>query len=95
MGGVTIASMGVSVHNLDNLLGFGDINLALFAIPFTAIAITGLCNVYNMVDSIDGLAGSLTLVANGSLLYLSSDGPRQRSRPSGVPLCVYQRILSV
>ncbi len=73
MAGVTIASMGVSVHSLGNLVGLGDINLALFAIPFTAIAITGLCNAYNMVDGIDGLAGSLTLVAMCSLLYLTLD----------------------
>ena len=73
MAGVTIASMGFSVHSLGNLLGFGTIELALFAIPFTAVAITGLCNAYNMVDGIDGLAGSLTLVAMCSLLYLTLD----------------------
>ena len=71
--GVTIASMGVSVHSLGNLVGLGDINLALFAIPFPAVAITGLCNAYNMFDGIDGLAGSLTLVAMCSLLYLTLD----------------------
>ena len=76
-----MASIGVSVHSLSNLVGFGDINLALFAIPFTAIAITGLCDAYNMVDGIDGLAGSLTLVANGSLLYLTSAWPQTTKSP--------------
>ena len=96
MAGVTIASMGVSVHSLGNLVGLGDINLALFAIPFTAIAITGLCNADNMVDGTDGLTGSLTLVAMCSLLHLTPrQGPRQRSRPSGLPLHLYQRILGV
>ena len=71
MAGLTITSMGVSVHSLRNLVGLGDINLALFAIPFMAIAIADLCNAYNMVDRIDGLSGSLTLVAMCSLLYLT------------------------
>ena len=73
MAGVTIASMGLSVYSLGNLVGLGDINLALFAIPFTAIALTSLCNAYNMVDGIDGLAGSLTLVTMCRLLYLTLD----------------------
>ena len=69
--GLAIASIGVQVSSLGNLIGLGTIYLGLFAIPFTAIAITGLCNAYNMVDGIDGLAGCLTLVALCSLLYLT------------------------
>ena len=70
--GVTLATIGgASVQNLGDLTGFGAINLGLVAIPFTAVAITGLCNAYNMVDGIDGLAGSLTLVTMTSLLYLT------------------------
>jgi UDP-GlcNAc:undecaprenyl-phosphate GlcNAc-1-phosphate transferase len=60
MAGVTIASMGISGNSLSNLVGLGKIDIALIAIPFTAIAITGLCNAYNIVDGIDDLAGSLT-----------------------------------
>ena len=71
MAGIMIASLGISVHSLGNLVGLGNIQLSLLAIPFTAVAITGLCNAYNMVDGIDGLAGSLTFVAMGSLLYLA------------------------
>ena len=71
MVGVTIASMGVSVHKLGNLVERCDINLALFATPCAAIAITDRCNAYNTVDRIDGLAGSFILVAMGSLLYLT------------------------
>lgn len=69
--GTAIASIGVKVSSLGNLFGLGNLHLAALAIPFTAIAITGLCNAYNMVDGIDGLAGSLTLVTMTSLLYLT------------------------
>ena len=69
--GLAIANIGVKVLSLGNLVGFGNLHLGLLAIPFTAIAITGLCNAYNMVDGIDGLAGSLTLVSMCSLLYLT------------------------
>lgn len=75
MAGLTNTSMGVSVHSLGNLVGLGDINLALLAIPFMAIAITDLCNAYNMVDRIDGLSGSLTLVAMSSLLLTPHRAP--------------------
>jgi len=69
--GTAIASIGVKVSSLGNLLGLGEFQLSVLAIPFTAIAITGLCNAYNMVDGIDGLTGSLTLVTMASLLYLA------------------------
>lgn len=69
--GLAIASLGVKVTNLGNLFALGNLHLGLLAIPFTAIAITGLCNAYNMVDGIDGLAGGLTLVSVGSLLFLT------------------------
>ena len=71
--GVTLATIGgASVQNLGDLTGFGAINLGLVAIPFTAVAITGLCNAYNMVDGIDGLAGSLTIVSLISLILLAN-----------------------
>lgn len=39
------------------------IELGLLSIPFTIIAVVGLTNAFNMIDGIDGLAGSLVLVA--------------------------------
>jgi UDP-GlcNAc:undecaprenyl-phosphate GlcNAc-1-phosphate transferase len=71
--GVTLATVGgANLRDLGDLTGFGAINLGLLAIPFTAVAITGLCNAYNMVDGIDGLAGSLTIVSLLSLLLLAN-----------------------
>lgn len=72
LAGIAIASISqVCLRDLGNLVGFGNISLGIFAIPFTAITITGLCNAYNMVDGIDGLAGSMTLVSLVALLYLA------------------------
>ena len=71
--GISIATIaGSCLYNLGNLLGLGNIYLGIIAIPFTAIAITGLCNAYNMVDGIDGLAGSLTIVSLVGLLVLAN-----------------------
>jgi len=44
--GLAIASIAVKVTNLGNLFALGNPHLSLLAIPFTTIAITGLCNVY-------------------------------------------------
>lgn len=63
-GGVTLTSLG-------DLFGFGSIDLGLFAVPFTVFAIVGICNAFNMIDGIDGLAGGLTLIALGVLVLLS------------------------
>ena len=62
---------GNSVHSLGNLFGLGDIELGIFSMPFTVIAAVGVMNAFNMIDGIDGLLGGLTLVALGSLLFLS------------------------
>ena len=71
LAGVAIAAIGsICLRDLGNLFGFGNVMLGLAAIPFTAIAITGLCNAFNMTDGIDGLAASLALVAIASLLAL-------------------------
>jgi UDP-GlcNAc:undecaprenyl-phosphate GlcNAc-1-phosphate transferase len=71
--GTTIATAGsVCLRYLGDLLGFGSIALGYLAIPVTAVAIAGLCNAYNMVDGIDGLAGSLTLVSILGLLFVAN-----------------------
>jgi UDP-GlcNAc:undecaprenyl-phosphate GlcNAc-1-phosphate transferase len=66
--GLAIAIIGLQITTLGNLVGLGDLYLGLFAVPFTAVAISGLCNAYNMVDGIDGLARGLALNAMLSLL---------------------------
>ena len=50
---------GVAINNVGNLLAMGDIPLLLLTAPLTALAVAGLSNAYNMIDGIDGLAGSM------------------------------------
>jgi UDP-GlcNAc:undecaprenyl-phosphate/decaprenyl-phosphate GlcNAc-1-phosphate transferase len=57
----------IKIENVGNLLGFGAIHLGIFAVPFTIFAVVGGINAFNMIDGMDGLAGSLTLIAMVSL----------------------------
>jgi UDP-GlcNAc:undecaprenyl-phosphate GlcNAc-1-phosphate transferase len=55
---------GVVIHQLGELLLPGTvINLGILAVPFTIFFLLGLVNAFNLCDGIDGLAGSLALVA--------------------------------
>ena len=44
-----------------------SIDMSLFSIPFTVLGIIAFCNAYNMLDGLDGLAASVSLVALVSL----------------------------
>ena len=55
---------GVVIEQLGELLLPGTvINLGVLAVPFTIFFLLGLVNAFNLCDGIDGLAGSLALVA--------------------------------
>ena len=43
---------------MGNLLALGDIPLLFMTVPLTALSVAGLCNAYNMIDGIDGLAAA-------------------------------------
>jgi UDP-GlcNAc:undecaprenyl-phosphate GlcNAc-1-phosphate transferase len=69
---------GVTLPGLGDLLGFGPIGLGPLAVPFTVFAIVGIVNAFNMIDGIDGLAGGLSLITFGALLFLAPTiGPAQ------------------
>ncbi len=65
-----VIGAGVRVDSLGNLLGFGDLDLGLLAIPFSIFAVVGMVNAINMLDGLDGLAGSITLVILGGIITL-------------------------
>jgi UDP-GlcNAc:undecaprenyl-phosphate/decaprenyl-phosphate GlcNAc-1-phosphate transferase len=68
--GILLATWGgIAIHQVGNLLALGDIPLLLLTVPLTALAVAGLSNAYNMIDGIDGLAGS-TLALPLLLLYV-------------------------
>ena len=52
--GLIIVS-GVYIKSLGNLLGFGEINLGYFGIPFTVFCVVGIMNAFNMIDGLNGL----------------------------------------
>ncbi|RUO70901.1 UDP-N-acetylglucosamine--undecaprenyl-phosphate N-acetylglucosaminephosphotransferase [Pseudidiomarina salinarum] len=51
------------ISNLGNLFGFGIVDLGVWGIPFTYLAILAAMNAYNMIDGIDGLLGAMGLIA--------------------------------
>jgi len=68
---------GIEITSLGDLLGFGEIKLGFLSIPFTVFAIVGGINAFNMIDGIDGLAGSTSLIIYLLLsgLFLIYGGP--------------------
>lgn len=67
-----IFGAGLWVGDLGNLLGFRDLHMPLWmAAPFTVIAVFGITNAWNMIDGMDGLVGTVTLIGLGSFYFLS------------------------
>lgn len=63
---------GLSLGNLGNLLGLGNIDLGVFSYAFTVLIVLGVINAFNMIDGIDGLLGSVAMVSLLSLIMLFS-----------------------
>ncbi len=68
---IMAAAGDMALVNLGNLLGFGDIPVGIFSIPFTVFCAVGAINALNMSDGMDGLAGSLTLVSFCAMAVLA------------------------
>jgi UDP-GlcNAc:undecaprenyl-phosphate GlcNAc-1-phosphate transferase len=67
-----ILGAGLWVGDLGNLLGFRDLHMPLWlSLPFTIIAVFGITNAWNMIDGMDGLVGSVTLIGLGSFYFIS------------------------
>jgi UDP-GlcNAc:undecaprenyl-phosphate GlcNAc-1-phosphate transferase len=59
---------GIHINNLGNYLGY-NVTLPLFiAFPFTLFAIAGYTNALNLIDGLDGLAGSVSLIILSTFL---------------------------
>jgi len=58
----------VKVEQIGGVFGFERTDLGSLSMPFTVLATVGLINALNMIDGIDGLAGSTTLCAVVMLL---------------------------
>ena len=75
LGAMLSYGSGVYLTGFGNLLGLGDMPLGWAGPLVTIAAVIGATNAYNMVDGIDGLAGSMSLVTLGSLALLFSMSP--------------------
>lgn len=56
---------GVCVETLGNLFGLGMVHTGPLKVLFTVICVLGVVNAINMEDGLDGLAGTLALIACG------------------------------
>ena len=65
-----IATTGVYIHTLGHLFGY-DVKLGWLGPPLTVVAIIGLMNAFNLMDGIDGLAGSLELVSIAAIVIFA------------------------
>jgi UDP-GlcNAc:undecaprenyl-phosphate/decaprenyl-phosphate GlcNAc-1-phosphate transferase len=68
---VAIVIGGQALPSLGNLLGFGELSLGIFSLPFTIIALVGVINAVNLIDGLDGLAGGVTAIAVLGFLILA------------------------
>ncbi len=66
-------STGVTLHNLGDIAGLGQISVRWIDLVMTVIAICGAINAYNMMDGIDGLAGTMSLISFLGLAILFHD----------------------
>lgn len=59
------------VGDLGNLLWLRELHMPLWlSLPFTIIAVFGITNAWNMIDGMDGLVGTITIIALGSFYFL-------------------------
>jgi len=57
--------------SLGNLFGSGEIMLNGFAIPVTVFFVVGVINAFNLIDGVDGLCGTLSIVTTMSFAVAS------------------------
>ncbi len=60
----------IHLKSFGNLLGFGEIQLGIMAVPVTIVGMVGVINAINMIDGLDGLAGGIALVAFAAFAFL-------------------------
>jgi UDP-GlcNAc:undecaprenyl-phosphate/decaprenyl-phosphate GlcNAc-1-phosphate transferase len=62
----------VVLQDLGRILdGVAPVGLGLLAVPFTVFAAVGFVNALNMIDGVDGLAGSVALTAAAGMIFFA------------------------
>ncbi len=62
---------GVALHDFGELMWDGVLSLGFLWVPITVFSALGVINAYNMIDGLDGLAGSIFLVAAAGMAFLA------------------------
>ena len=62
---------GIYIDAVGIYFGF-PVSLGWLALPFTLFAVMGFTNALNLIDGLDGLAGSLSIVILGAFFYIGS-----------------------
>lgn len=60
---------GISIDSLGSFLGY-KISLSYLSLPFTIFAVAGLTNALNLIDGLDGLAASVSIVILSTFVYI-------------------------
>lgn len=66
--GIVMFLGGVKINDFQGFLGIHQVHDSV-AYPFTFIVIVGLINAFNLIDGLDGLAGTLILINTGAFGY--------------------------
>lgn len=59
----------ISIYSLGTFLGY-ELSLWIFALPFTMFALSGFTNALNLIDGLDGLAGTISFIILSTFLYI-------------------------
>lgn len=60
---------GISIGTLGSYVGM-EFNLGWFSLPFSVIALAGFTNALNLIDGMDGLAGSISIIILWFFAYI-------------------------
>ena len=71
---VMILYGSTQLTDFGQLFGAGVLELHWFSVPITVFAALGVINSFNLVDGLDGLAGTLFLVAAGGMALFAAAG---------------------
>lgn len=59
----------IAIYSLGSFFGY-EISLWYFALPFTIFALAGFTNALNLIDGLDGLAASVSIIILSTFLYI-------------------------
>ena len=76
---IMVYGADIVMRDIGNPLWIGTIRLGPFALLTTALIFSSVINAYNMIDGLDGLAGSMVMVALIAIAFVSGSGTSTES----------------